>query len=161
MELKELLEKRLHELVLITNTISSQSSEYKKRNEEIIKEVRESGDSEEDKAANIKRIGEMKRINSSAYLRANEVGINIRIMNEIYSLMRFLGIEPTVSDKDLEILEFNLANVKPTFILDKGEVVFFDKQVEEFVNSKLQETDHKDLSYIENIKKFNITDGKG
>lgn len=154
MEFKEILNKRLQEVVTITKVIGKQSSEDKKRTEDIVSEIKSSGDSEEDRISNKKRVTEMKRINSFTFLKSNEIGINIRIMNEIYSLMKFLDIKPEISDADLETLDFNLMNVKPTFILDKGEVVFFEKQVEEFVLSQLEKTEYRDDEFIDKVKKF-------
>jgi hypothetical protein len=159
MELKELLEKRFSEIVEITKILSTETSEYQFKNEQLITEIKASGDTQEDAEKNRVRAREMKLINSLAFIKSSEVQINIRVMNEIYSLMKFMDITPNISDKDLEILEFNLANVKPTFVLDKGKVVFFDKDSEQIMLEKLNQPDDKEDELVNKIKKFRV-DGK-
>jgi hypothetical protein len=161
MEITDLLEKRLQELVTVTKTLSAQASEHKFRTAEIINEIKASGTTDRDRDNNRKLVTEMKKINSFSYVKSNEVGINVRIMNEIYSFMKYLDFEPQLPPEDIEILEFNLANVKPTFILDKGEVVFFSKEAEDFVMEKMSQPDSRDDDYIEKIRTFNNEDGKG
>ena len=75
-------------------------------------------------------------------------------MNEIYSIIKFMGIEPNVSEKDLEILEFNLANIKPMFIMDKGKVTFFDKEAEEIMLAKLEEASPDEDAQIQKVRNF-------
>lgn len=159
MEVKDLLEKRLQELVTITKTISSEASEYKFQNNKLIKEIQDSGDTPEDLDENRKRVREMRRINILSFMKSNEVQINIRAMNEIYSIMKYMGYEPVLDAKDLEILEFNLANVKPTFIMDKGEVVFFNKEYEDAMMEELKNASPDELEQIQKVRNFNI-DGK-
>ena len=86
-------------------------------------------------------------------LRVNEVGINIRAMNELYSLLVLQGARIDLSEKDLEILDYNLKNVKPTFILDKNEVVFYSPEVEEYIESNIMNSTEDYKSIIDNIKK--------
>lgn len=155
MEITELLQKRLSELLSITNTLSSQSSQDKDKVENLIKLIKATDPkSPEDKEDNIKRVSEIKKINALAYLKANEVGINIRIINEIYSIIKFLGIEPNMDAKDVEVLDFNLSHITPTFILDKGQVVFFEKEVEEKFFEQFNLADSRDEEYIDKVRKF-------
>jgi hypothetical protein len=159
MEIKDLLEKRLQELMTVTKTLSAQSSDHKFRTAEIIKEIKSSGTSNTDRDNNRRLVTEMKKINSFSFVKSNEVGINVRIMNEIYAFMKFIDHEPNLAPEDIEVLEFNLANIKPTFILDKGEVVFFSKEAEDFVMEKMNQPDSRDDEYIEKIRNFK-EDGK-
>lgn len=160
MELKELLEKRLSEIVAITKIISTEASEYQFKNEQIISEIKALGDTKEEVEKAKVKAREMKKLSYLTYLKTSEVQVNIRVMNEIYSLMKFIGIVPNLDEKEMEILEFNLANVKPTFVLDKGEVVFFDRESEEIMLKKLDEPDDKEEELIAKIKNFRV-DGKG
>lgn len=155
MEITELLQKRLSELLAITNTLSSQSSDDKEKVENLIKLIKATDPkSAPDKEDNIKRVSEIKKINALAYLKANEVGINIRIINEIYSIIKFLGVEPNMDTKDVEVLDFNLSHITPTFILDKGQVVFFDKEVEDKFFEQFDLADSRDEEYIDKVRKF-------
>lgn len=155
MEITELLQKRLSELLAITNTLSSQSSDDKEKVENLIKLIKATDPkSASDKEDNIKRVSEIKKTNALAYLKANEVGINIRIINEIYSIIKFLGIEPNMDAKDVEVLDFNLSHITPTFILDKGKVVFFEKEVEDKFFEQFDLADSRDDEYIDKVRKF-------
>lgn len=155
MEISELLQKRLSELVAITNTLSSQSSEDKEKVENLIKVVKATDPkSASDKEDNLKRVSEIKKINALTYLKANEVGINVRIINEIYSIIKLLGIEPNMETKDVEVLDFNLSHITPTFILDKGQVVFFEKEVEDKFFEQFNLADSRDEEFIDKIRKF-------
>lgn len=160
MDTAELLQKRLQELVIITKTIGAEASDYKFQNEKLISEIKSSGNSDTDLDENRKRVREMRKISTLSFMKSNEIQINIRIMNEIYSMMKYLGVEVQNLDaKDLEILEFNINNVKPVFIMDKGSVVFFDKELEETMMTKLDEASPGEDDQIKKVKNFKI-DGK-
>ena len=148
--MEELLEKRLIELVNITNALASENSKQQQRHSELIKEIKSSVNVLENK----ERISEMKKLNSFTFLRLKEVEINIRVMNEIYSLLKYSGIEPKIGEKEKSSLEFNSSNFKPLFILDKGEITFLNKEAEDFILKELEKTSDADEKLIENVKNF-------
>ena len=148
--MEELLEKRLIELVNITNALASENSKQQQRHSELIKEIKSS----EDVLENKERISEMKKLNSFTFLRLKEVEINIRVMNEIYSLLKYSGIEPNIGEKEKASLEFNSSNFKPLFILDKGEITFLNKEAEDFILKELDKSSDADEKLIENVKNF-------
>ena len=153
MEFVDIINKRLQELVKITENISNTEQEFKEKVDGILADIKNTGESEEEYTANVLRIKEIKKLNSFAMLRINEVGINIRAMNELYSLLVLQGARIDLSEKDLEILDYNLKNVKPTFILDKNEVVFYSPEVEEYIESNIMNSTEDYKSIIDNIKK--------
>lgn len=153
MEFVDIINKRLQELVKITENISNTEQEFKEKVDGILADIKNTGESEEEYTANVLRIKEIKKLNSFAMLRVNEVGINIRAMNELYSLLVLQGARIDLSEKDLEILDYNLKNVKPTFILDKNEVVFYSPEVEEYIESNIMNSTEDYKSIIDNIKK--------
>lgn len=153
MEFVDIINKRLQELVKITENISNTEQEFKEKVDGILADIKNTGESEEEYTANVLRIKEIKKLNSFAMLRVNEVGINIRAMNELYSLLVLQGARIDLSEKDLEVLDYNLKNVKPTFILDKNEVVFYSPEVEEYIESNIMNSTEDYKSIIDNIKK--------
>ena len=153
MELSDLINKRIQELVTITNFISNTQEDFKKQVDEILAKIKASGNTEEDKIENIVRIKKIKELNSSEMLKVNEVGINVRVLNELYSLQVIVGNSVNLPEKDIEILDYNLKNVKPTFILDKNEVVFYSPEVADFIKTSIANADENYDEIIANIKK--------
>ena len=77
MEFVDIINKRLQELVKITENISNTEQEFKEKVDGILADIKNTGESEEEYTANVLRIKEIKKLNSFAMLRVNEVGINI------------------------------------------------------------------------------------
>lgn len=152
MELTELLQKRLSEVITITNALSVENSNDQEKHQRLIAEIKTSGDSEEVKSEDDDKLKIVKGLNAFMFLRLKEIETNIKIMNELYSLLMVTGVEIKIDDKHREFLDFNSKNFKPTFIIDKGEVVFFNKEVEELILNKLKEENSDNSEIIKNIK---------
>ena len=156
MEVLNVLQSRLKDLVNTSKQLSIANSEDKATNDRLISEIKSSGDSPEETTKNRERIAEMRKVNTYAFMRNNELNINIRLLNEIYSVLLVSGEEIDIPTEDKEVLDFNLKNVKPTFIVDQNKLIFFNPDVEEMTTKKIMELSPEEAdSYIKNVKQSN------
>ena len=113
----------------------------------IVSEIKSTEEEEE----KINLITKFKKIQFFNNMKLMEVEKTIPILIEMYKLSQSISLDLELNEVQQDMIEINLKRNQPMYIVDKNELVFLNKELEEVIDQELSRPADTDAAAIKNV----------
>lgn len=145
----EYIKQRVNELWSLIEQLRDSATEDTKVANDLILKIRESKD-EDEKIELMKKFKKTQFFNN---LKLSEMEKTMPVLVELVSLAKVVDVDLELTDEQESIIDTNKKRITPMYIVDKNQLVFVHKELEEAVDKEINNPSESDLAALKNIFK--------
>ena len=149
----EYINQRVREMFNYLEALKDAANEDTVSANNLLAKLKEEND-EPTKMDLIKQFKKIQFFNNFKLMESEKV---IPALIEAINLAKVLGLEIELSDDEEAMLDVNKKRFAPMYVLDKGTMIFMNKDLEEMIDKELEKPSATDVQAITNI--LNVVNG--
>ena len=145
----EYIKQRVRECITYLTLISESANEDTLEANKVIAEIR----SETDETAKMDLIKKFKKIQFFNNFKLMESEKIIPRLLELVDVAKIIDIDLELTEEEEDMISLNKTRFSPSYALDKGTIIFINKELEEIIDKELEKPSSSDMQAINNILK--------